>query len=117
MLLVKTRPHCLSLDGGVDDPHTRRPDVGPRAVALDEGDEGVIGHVEPAILELDPMPRGRGFTPSRARHLLLRGPFGPLRFRQRALACECQCCLILFSGGFLKESEAKVTMARGGCQG
>src|SRR3990172_1886311 len=88
------------LNGGVDHPHARAPDVGAGAVPLDEGDGGVIGDVKPAILELDPMPRGGGLRPSRPRHLLLRGPSGPLRFGRRAPAFECPCSLGTVLGRF-----------------
>ena len=37
------------LDGGVEHPHRRVPDVGPGPVALDERHDGMIGHLELAV--------------------------------------------------------------------
>ena len=45
-------------DGGVQHPDGRRPDVGPGAVALDEGNDWVVGHLELAVADRDLLARG-----------------------------------------------------------
>ena len=52
------------LDRGVEHAHRRAPDVGAGAVALDEGDDGIVGDVERALLERDRLALGRGGTRS-----------------------------------------------------
>src|SRR5262249_40574519 len=44
--------------GGVEDAHRRLPDVGPGAVALDEGDDRVVGHLKLAVSDGDLVSRG-----------------------------------------------------------
>src|SRR3989441_1259630 len=41
------------LHGGIEHAHGRRPDVGPGAVALDEGDDRVVRHAQLAVIDDD----------------------------------------------------------------
>src|SRR4029453_17211358 len=46
------------LDGRVEHAHGGGPDAGARAVALDEGDDGMIGHLELAVADGDLLAGG-----------------------------------------------------------
>ena len=61
-----------ALDRGVEDAHGCAPNVGAGTIALDEWDDGIVGHGENAVLEADPFSARRDFGELILRHWLLK---------------------------------------------